>query len=127
MTLEGHAYDGSVAVLNQSHATYNCMQLEESLHDGVMGLHSSDEILFLPNEDLVSQIRHKKYLVDHDNILILSPNNTWLPSYPHNSTFGNYFYRSFGKMLIFCWQLVHVARNAGISKILFCSSFWNIT
>ena len=48
MTL-GHAYDGSAAVLSQSHATYNCMQLEESLNDGVMGLHSSDEILFLPN------------------------------------------------------------------------------
>ena len=46
-----------------------------------MGLHSSDEILFLPNEDLVSQFSHTKYLVDHDNILILSPNNTWLPSF----------------------------------------------
>ena len=52
MTLEGHAYDGSAAVLGQSHATYNYRQL--SLTDGVMGLHSSDEILFLPNEDLVS-------------------------------------------------------------------------
>ena len=51
-----------------------------------------------------------------DNILILSPNNTWLPSYPHKSTFELLYYRSFGKMLIFCWQLVHVARNAGISK-----------
>ena len=40
------------------------MQLEES-RDGVMGLHSSDEILLLPNEG--------QYLVDHDNILILSP------------------------------------------------------
>ena len=28
------------------------------------------------------------------------------------------YYRSFGKMLIFCWQLVHVARNPGISKDL---------
>ena len=37
-------HDGSAAVLSQSHATYNCMQLEE--------LHSSDEILFFPNEDL---------------------------------------------------------------------------
>ena len=56
MTLEGHAYGGSAAVLSQSHATYNAMQLEES----VMGLHSSDEILFLPNEDLVSQFSHTK-------------------------------------------------------------------
>ena len=46
-------HDGSAAVLSQSHATYNCMQLEESLSDGVMELHSSDEILFFPNEDLV--------------------------------------------------------------------------
>ena len=52
---------------------------------------SSDEILFFPNEDLVSQFSHKKYLVDHDNILLLSPNNTWLPSYPHKSTFENYY------------------------------------
>ena len=57
MTLEGHAYGGSAAVLSQSHATYNYMQLEESLMC-VMGLHSSDEILFLPNEDLVSQFSH---------------------------------------------------------------------
>ena len=66
-------------------------------------------------------------------ILILSPNNTWWPSYPHKSTFENYYiilllcYRSFGKMLIFCWQLVHVARNPGISNDLLFSSFWNIT
>ena len=58
--MHGHAYGGSAAVLSQSHATYNSMQLEESLMvpDGVMGLHSSDEILFLPNEDLVSQFSH---------------------------------------------------------------------
>ena len=30
-SLEGHAYGGSAAVLSQSHATYNSMQLEESL------------------------------------------------------------------------------------------------
>ena len=70
MTLEGHAYDGSAAVLSQSHATYNCRQL--SLTDCVMGLHLSDEIIFLPNEDLVSQFNHT-ISSDHDNILILSP------------------------------------------------------
>ena len=31
MTLEGHAYGGSAAVLSQSHTTYNSIQLEESL------------------------------------------------------------------------------------------------
>ena len=55
-------HDGSAAVLSQSHATYNCMQLEgpRGVTDGMMGLHSSDEILFLPNEELVSHFSHTK-------------------------------------------------------------------
>ena len=48
------------------------MRLELGVTDVVMGLYSSDEIILLPN-DLVNQFSHNKYLVDHDNIIILSP------------------------------------------------------
>ena len=109
-----HMHDGSAAV---NHMLHIIVCSYRGVTDGVIGLHSSDEILFLPNEELVSQFSHTKNLVDHDNILILSPNNTWLPSYPHKSTFENYYIIvHLKKMLIFCWQLVHVARSAGISK-----------
>ena len=39
-----------------------------------------------------------------------------LPGYPVTHIWNLLYYRLFGKMLISCWQLVHVARNAGISK-----------
>ena len=54
-----------------------------------MGLYSSDEILLLPNEDLVSQFSHKNIqlimttflysYVDHDNILIFCKQISKIP------------------------------------------------
>ena len=85
MTLEGHAYDGSAAVLSQSHATYNCMQLDETLMVWWDGTHLM-RFYYFPTKTWLASLATQKYLVDHDNILILSPNNTWLPSYQHKST-----------------------------------------
>ena len=84
-----HMHDGSAAVLSQSHATYNCMQLEESL---MVWWDCTHLMIFYscPTKTWLASLA-TKYLVDHDNILILSPNDTWLASYPHKSTFKNYY------------------------------------